>query len=130
MTTYRVNQVTTVDFLQGKRDVTTKVIWEGADLDDLSRKYPPSSVFGADPLGHNEFEDGCIRFDHEFERKAEDGAWETIPDPRTRKDKSLTAYERAIDEENRRDFPGDFYDPDDEDEELESEPAVAEADAD
>ena len=120
MTSYRVIRVTLIDFLQGKPETTRTAIWEGTDLDGLSTKYPPSKVFGADPLGRNEIEDGCIRTSHEFEKKVDAGDWEKIPDPRTRKNKRLTPLEQAIDEENRRDFPGDYYEPDDEDDDNHS----------
>jgi hypothetical protein len=72
----------------------------------LSKQYPPSEIFGADPLGHSEIEGGHIRFDYKFERLVE-GEWQEIDDPRVRLT-PMTALEREIDAENRRLFPGDF----------------------
>lgn len=95
------------------------VIWEGSDTIALSKQYPPSEIFGADELGHNEIEGGHIRWDHHFEEMTHwDGVnseWVKIVDPRKRIT-PMTATERAIDAENRRDFPGDYMTADDEDE--------------
>lgn len=115
---YRVIAILTNDFgaynhgHPSKVDETIK--WSGTDVDELSRQYPPSNVFGADPLGHSEIEDGLIRYDYRFERQSEDGSWEEIDDPRHRIT-PLTTLEREIDAENRRLFPGDYITEDDDD---------------
>lgn len=106
-TTIRVVRVTKI----GSVDpgvASEQVLWEGADTDDLSRQFPPSEVFGADPLGHAEIEDGHIRIGYRFEQFM-DGLWQKIDDPR-RRHTPLSEFERAVDTENRRDFPGDFLD--------------------
>ena len=105
-TTYRVVSTTTVGFVDPK--VTESIKWEGTDIDELSVEYPPSSIFGADPLSHSEIEDGFIRTDHRFEHFV-DGIWVEIDDPRRRLTPT-TALELEIDAENRRLFPGDFDD--------------------
>jgi hypothetical protein len=102
---YRVIATTTTGFVDPKIDTTVK--WEGTDTDDLSREYPPSDILFADPLFQKEIEDGYIITRFTFEQQLADGSWEQIDDPR-RRITSVTAYERAIDEENRRDFPGDY----------------------
>ena len=108
---YRVIAVLTNDFgaynhgHPSKVDETIK--WSGTDLDELNRQCPPSEIWGADSLGHSEIEDGLIRYDYRFERQSDDGSWEEIDDPR-RRITPVTEYERAIDEENRRLFPGDY----------------------
>lgn len=113
---YRVIAILTNDFgaynhgHPSKVDETIK--WSGTDLDELSRQYPPSNIFGADPLGHSEIEDGLIRYDYRFERQRGDGSWETIDDPR-RRITPMTALDREIDAENRRLYPGDFITGDD-----------------
>jgi hypothetical protein len=88
--------------------------WEGTDIDQLSMEYPPSEILFADPLGHSEIEGGYIRTDYRFERQLEDCSWEEIDDPRRRLT-PVTDFERAIDAENRRLFPGDYGLADDDD---------------
>jgi hypothetical protein len=88
--------------------VTTDVIWEGDYVDDLEKQYPPSDIFGADPLGRLEIEDGWIRFAYTFEEYV-NGAWLEIEDPRElTANRPMRDYEREIDAQNRRDFPGDY----------------------
>ena len=93
-------------------DITETVKWEGDDTTELSEKYPPSEVFGADPLGHAEIEDGMIRYDYRFEQMV-DGKWVEIDDPRVRLQNGLTTVEREQEAENRRLFPGDYFDEED-----------------
>lgn len=83
-----------------------KIIWEGKDLVELSKKYPPSKIFRANPFCHKEFEDGYIVEDYHFE-KLEGGEWVKISDPRKRIDERLTQHEIETERENRRMFPGD-----------------------
>lgn len=109
---FRVVCKTRTGFADERTDVSYP--WIGVDLDELSRLYPPSNIFGADPLFHREIEDGFIRTDYAFERQLPDGSWEKIDDPRRRLT-PMTDLERAIDAENRRDFPGDYDTSDDED---------------
>lgn len=115
---YRVIAILSNDFgaynhgSPSKKDETIK--WSGTDLDALSREYPPSDIFGADPLDHSEIEDGLIRYDYRFERQSEGGSWQEIDDPR-RRITPLTSLEREIDAENRRLFPGDYITEDDDD---------------
>lgn len=85
----------------------TSVVWEGESIHELSREYPPSKIFGADPLGHWELEDGYVTYDCHFE-KLECGTWTKVKDPRIRLQKGLSKAEREIDQENRRLFPGDY----------------------
>ena len=108
MPQYRVIQIVTNDFEGGKK--TEEPIWQGEDIDALSRKHPPSEIFGADSLKHNEFEDGWIRNDFRFERQLEDGTWEECPDPRRRLSHGRSDLEREVEAENRRLFPGDYID--------------------
>jgi hypothetical protein len=114
---YRVIEILTNDFGAhnhghlSKVDETTK--WSGTDLEELSLTYPPSNIFGADPLGHSEIEDGLIRYDYRFEQQSEDGTWEKIDDPR-RRITPVTSLELEIDAENRRLFPGDYITDDEE----------------
>jgi hypothetical protein len=112
MTVIRVVKSTTNDFgpfnAAGFRDVVTEIVWKGSDIDELSREYPPSEVFDADPLGHSEIEDGFIRFDYKFERQIAANSWEEIDDPR-RRITPVTEREQEIDAENRRLFPGDYF---------------------
>lgn len=109
-TSYRVVRKTTND-LGGETTVTTKVVWTGTDLDELSRQFPPSNIFSADDLGHHEIEDGWIRWDHTFEKRAsESEEWQKIKDPRRRLDPQMSDYEAAIYEEHLRHFPGDCED--------------------
>ncbi len=89
--------------------VTESVKWIGDDANSLSREYPPSDIWGADELGHSEVEDGLIRFDYRFERQLADGSWVKIDDPRARIT-PVTEREREIDAENRRLYPGDYFD--------------------
>lgn len=104
-TSYRVIKTTTVGF--GEDAVhTQQVVWQGTDTKALSKQYPPSEIFGADPLGHSEIEGGHIRFNYRFEKLVGD-EWREIDDPRVRLS-PMTALEREIDAENRRLFPGDF----------------------
>lgn len=102
---YRVIKMTTVssgdDAMQ-----TEQLVWQGTDTKVLSKQYPPSEIFGADPLGHSEIEGGHIRFDYRYERFV-DEQWQEIDDPRVRLT-PMTELEREIDAENRRLFPGDF----------------------
>ena len=113
MTVIRVVQSTTNDFGPhngtGPQRVDTKVIWQGSDIDELSREYPPSQIFGADPLGHNEIEDGLIRLDYSFESQTGEDSCEKIDDPR-RSITPMTETEREIDAENRCLYPGDYDD--------------------
>jgi len=88
-------------------NISEVVIWEGEDIIELSREYPPSKIYSADPLGHCEFEDGYIMDDYHFE-KLEDGAWIKIEDPRVRLNKELTWLEIETERENRKMFPGDY----------------------
>ena len=108
--TFRVVSTTTTGF----QDPTIhhSIVWQGSDIDELSREYPPSEIWGADPLGHSEIEDGWIRMDYSFEQQLPDGSWEEIDDPRRRLT-PMTDYEREIDAENRRLYPGDYITDDD-----------------
>lgn len=108
MANYRVQHHQTIGFGPDAQ-VTVSTKWEGASTDQLSRLYPPSTVFGADPLEHSEIEDGFIRSDFTFEVQTSDGSWKRCVDPR-RRITPLTTLEQAIDAENRRDFPGDYGD--------------------
>jgi hypothetical protein len=110
---YRVIGTTTTGFVDPKIDTFVK--WEGTDTDELSREYPPSDIMFADPLDQKELEGGFIITRFTFEQQLEDGSWEQIDDPRRRLT-PVTAYERAIDAENRRLFPGDYITDDDTDE--------------
>lgn len=101
-TTYRVVSTTRT----GNDSSTSSIVWTGADLRQLSTQYPPSDILGADPLGHSEIEDGHIRMDYTFEQLV-GGHWQEIEDPRVRVT-PVTATERAISAELRRQFPGDF----------------------
>ncbi len=104
-TSYRVIKTTTVGF--GEDAVhSQEVVWQGTDNKVLSKQYPPTEIFGADPLGHSEIEGGHIRFDYCFEQLV-GSEWQVIDDPRVRLT-AMTALEREIDAENRRLFPGDF----------------------
>jgi hypothetical protein len=109
---YRVIATTTTGFVDPRVDTTVK--WQGTDTDELSRLYPPSDIFGADELFQKEIEGGFIITRFCFEKQLEDGSWQEIDDPRRRLT-PVTELERAIDAENRRDFPGDYI-TDDEDE--------------
>ncbi len=102
---YRVIATTTIGFVDPKVDTIVK--WEGTDTDELSREYPPSDIMFADPLDQKEIEDGFIITRFAFEQQLTDGSWEQIDDPRRRLT-PITTYERAIDEENRRLYPGDY----------------------
>lgn len=104
---YRVVALTTI----GDK-VSEAIKWQGDDTRELSKAYPPSDIWGADELDHSEVEDGHFRFDYRFEQFV-DGAWQEIEDPRVRLT-PMTDLERAIDEENRRLYPGDYLDDDDE----------------
>lgn len=90
----------------------TTTFWEGSDIAELSKAYPPSQVLFADPLGHSELEGGHIRTDYTFERYV-NGMWIEIDDPRVRLT-PLTATEMAIDAINRHQFPGDYLDEEEE----------------
>ncbi len=112
--TIRVVKTTTNDF-NTDSPITENVIWEGANIKALSKKFPKSEVFGADDLGHHEIEDGWIRWDYRFERIT-DGQWVAIKDPRVEiYDPKHAEREAAIDAENRRMFPGDYDNGDDDD---------------
>lgn len=105
---FRVIKTTTND-LGKKTETTVDVIWEGTSISELSERFPRSDVMGADELGHHEIEDGWIRWDHHFERRSLDGVWQKIDDPRHNvRNPEHAALEAAIDEENRRLFPGDY----------------------
>ena len=109
--TYRVVKVLTDDFAGS--EVTEKVIWQGADVGALSKRYPPSKIWGADHLGDHEIEGGYIRWWHRFECQSDDGSWSECEDPRQHvDDPKFRELERAIDEENRQRFPGDYLDDD------------------
>ena len=82
-------------------------MWEGDDIYELSREFPPSNIFGADPLGYQEWGGGDLRYWYHFEQLV-DGNWEEISDPRFRPQSGMTHAEREIDSENRRLFPGDY----------------------
>lgn len=88
---------------------TSSIKWAGTDAKTLSYEHPPSDIMFADPLGHSEIEGGHIRSDYDFYERQADGSWQEISDPRVRLT-PITEYERAIDAENRRDFPGDYID--------------------
>ena len=106
--TYRVVEILTDEFAR-KNKVTEKVIWQGEDIDALSKKYPPSKVWGADQLRHHEIEDGYVRWHYRFECQNSDQTWSECTDPRHNvDDPEFRALEREIDEENRRMFPGDY----------------------
>lgn len=102
---YRVIKILTDDF-QDK--VTESVIWEGTNTDEISLKYPPSEVFGADRLGSHEIEDGWIRWSHRFECLNKANTWIECEDFRTRLNDDYAEIEQSIDQENRRMFPGDY----------------------
>lgn len=104
-TQYRVIATTTTGFVDPV--VKSIVKWEGSDLDQLSRDYPPSEIFGADELFQKEIEDGYIITRFSFEKQNEDGSWSLIDDPR-RRITPLTNLEIEMDAENRRLFPGDY----------------------
>ncbi len=102
---YRVLATTTIGFVGPKVDTSVK--WEGTDTDELSREYPPSDIMFADPFDQKEIEGGFIITRFTFEQQLADGSWEKIDDPR-RRITPMTAFERVIDAENRRDYPGDY----------------------
>ncbi|HXH27341.1 MAG TPA: hypothetical protein VNG90_05590 [Candidatus Acidoferrum sp.] len=103
---YRVIRITTDEFDTPTR-VTEAQEWIGT-LDELNQRYPTSKVWGADELSHSEIEDGWIRFDYRFERQIGGDQWEVIDDPRDPPSDTMTDRERAIDDENRRLFPGEY----------------------
>ena len=103
---YRIIRHTRVGFHNTTE--TEHVIWTGKYVDDMEEAYPPSTVFGADPLDRLELEDNLIRITYGFE-ELEEGTWSVIADPREiAPSRPMTAYEREIDAENRRLFPGDY----------------------
>lgn len=108
-TRFRVIMIT-MDNLGPTTRTSEAVKWEGDNIADLSLLYP--RVLSTDPLGHSEIEDGLIRFDHRFEQLL-DGEWVQIDDPRVLSNLVHRARERAIDEENRRLFTGDYFDEED-----------------
>ncbi len=112
---FRVRKTTTNDFISdpGKR-VTTTTVWEGTDVVALSEAYPPSNVVGADALGYCSIEDGWISWYHHFEQLV-NGQWVACNDPRIRIDRCPSELEVAIEEENRRLFPGDYIDHEEDD---------------
>lgn len=112
MSKYRVIEILVNEFSSEKPKESVK--WEGSDVLELSKKYPPSEIFGADELSQHGIEGGSVRWSYRFEIEI-DGLWVPIVDPRVRLKSGLSDLERAIDAENRRDFPGDFveYDEDD-----------------
>jgi hypothetical protein len=100
----------------GDRDnISEDTLWTGNDITQLSQQYPPSDVWGADELGYAQYEDGCITQQVRFEQQLDDGSWTEIEDPRIRLDAGLSDYEREIDQENRRLFPGDYLEDDEDD---------------
>lgn len=69
----------------GQKDVVPTVVWEGKDLQEVSRKYPiptgrrsPS----ADPLISFYSHDDGFEIRHWWEKKTGDGEWERCEDPR------------------------------------------------
>ncbi len=108
---YRVLRITTTSFADPPT-VTEHEVWSGEDTRVLSELHPPSQVFGADDLRSYQLEDGWIKCDHRFER-FEGNAWVVCQDPRVRLVTGMTELEQEIDRENRRDFPGDYADGDD-----------------
>lgn len=118
--TYRVIKEFTNEFASEENRYTEKVLWQGKNVDELSRSYPPSDVSDADSLAYAELEEGYIRWHYRFESQMEDGTWQKCEDPRNRDfvtDEFLDR-EREIDLENRRRFPGDYYVEDDNDEDY------------
>ncbi len=105
MTVYRVRCRQIV----GNGEATTSTVWEGDSVDELSTKYPPSEIWGADPF--DPFECSDFSKSYAFETQTESGDWDKCNDPRVRVT-PVTDYERAIDEENRRLYPGDYMDDD------------------
>lgn len=106
MSVYRVIVTRTIGFVDAKITESTK--WAGNDLQDLNDMFPNSNIYGADPLGHSEIEDGFIRTDYRFE-KFVNSTWILIDDPREDPaSRPMTSMEKEIDAENRRDFPGDY----------------------
>jgi hypothetical protein len=104
---YRVIKLTSIGAGDNAKH-TREIIWQGSDIDELSRSYPPSQIFGADPLGYSEIEGGHIRFTYHFERYMPEGeGWFAVEDPR-RRITPTTQLEREIDAENRRLYPGDY----------------------
>jgi hypothetical protein len=84
------------------------IFWEGTNIEALSRQFPPSTVLFADQLGIRlDLDGGLVRTYFRFEQQATDGSWYEIDDPRVRVT-PMTSMERAIDDDNRRQFPGDF----------------------
>lgn len=102
-----IQAVTTTQtgFIDPQVDKT--VVWQGTDTNELSLEFPPSDIWGADPLGCKQLEDGFIQIRTHFEKQLDDGSWEEIDDPR-RRVTPMTEIEQAIDQENRRLFPGDY----------------------
>lgn len=99
---YRVLCELTID----DGESTGSIIWQGESANELSRKYPPSEIFGADPL--DLFSCSDFSKTYHFERRVGD-EWAKIDDPRVRTT-PLTEREEAIDAENRRLYPGDYLD--------------------
>ena len=113
MKQYRVHKITKMD----SDEVSKDLVWSGTDTDDLSRRFPPSKIWGADPLGYSQIEGGMIEISYLYECSEDEGqTWQTCEDPR-RRITPVTELEMEIDAENRRRFPGDFiedeYDEDD-----------------
>lgn len=110
--TYRIVRLITDDFGANNAEkpsvVTETVIWSGPSAERMSEEYPPSNIYGADPLDHSEIEDGLICFDYRFEQ-GNGEEWEKISDPRVRPNSDLTETEKAQNAENRRLYPGDYY---------------------
>ena len=107
---------------------TTYVYWEGEDVVALSKQYPRSEIMGADPLGFASIEDGWISWYFHFEKLDESGKWIECRDPRIRLHSELSELEAAIDDENRRLFPGDFIDDDSDDDSGYCPPELADDD--
>ena len=94
----------------GNAKSTTSTVWQGETIEELSLRYPPSEIFGADKL--DQFTCSDLVKNYQFEQFTA-GEWVVIDDPRVRLTPE-TEFERLIDAENRRLYPGDYIDEDDE----------------
>ncbi len=114
-TTYRVFKHLVNDFVSEKDREQLHIIWEGQDRSELSKHYPPSSIFGADSLGYHQIEDGYISWWYHFEVLTSDGIWEECKDPRVKglETQEFRDREDEIEIENRKYFPGDYLIEDD-----------------
>ncbi|MSR85345.1 hypothetical protein EXS71_02830 [Candidatus Uhrbacteria bacterium] len=107
---FRVICTTRNSLGEGPTRVTTNIVWEGTDTHALSEEHPPSNVRGADNLASGSIEDAWITWDHHFEQEI-DGQWVICKDPRVRLfNQGQSDLEAAIEEENHRLFPGDYFD--------------------